>query len=79
MEQQHMPDKRKTKHCSLCSIAGNPEEIKAPAAHIQDEAAHGHFPGSDSARIAVYSYGLEYPSKVVCRDCYQTLLRVFSD
>lgn len=74
-----MPDKRKTRHCSLCRTAGSPDEIKAPAAYIQDDSARGLHPGADTARMAVYSYSLEYPSKVVCRDCYRTLLDVFSD
>lgn len=74
-----MSDNRTTKRCSLCRIAGTPDEIKAPAGHIRDDAARGRYPGSDPAKIALHSYGLEYPSKVVCRDCYRTLLKVFSD
>lgn len=74
-----MNDNLSSRHCSLCRVAGTPCEIKAPSAHIQDDSARGCNPGSDPARLAIYSYGLEYPGKVFCRDCFQTLLKVFAD
>ena len=74
-----MSDNRQTTRCSLCHVVRSSAEIKSPAAHIREDSSHGRFPGSDPARLAVQSYGMEYPSKVVCRDCFQTLLKVFSD
>jgi hypothetical protein len=78
-KENSMSEKRKTRQCSLCRMEGSPDEIKAPAAHIRDDISCGRFPGSDTARLAVQSYGLEYPSKVVCQGCFRTLLKVFSD
>lgn len=67
----------KKKQCCLCGREGSSKEIKSVGTYCLDDRDATVSPLDFIARMRVESYGIEYPEKLFCRECFEKLSKIF--